>query len=115
MVSKLTYNEMEQRLAFMEKSLSKSKNENEKRLEDSDNRYHTLFEEVPISIWEEDYFALKSHINYLRQSGVKNFEHYLNENKQEVAYWASLVKIVDMNQASLDLYQIKNKKNFSRG
>ena len=47
----------------------------------SEKRYHGLFEDLPIALWEEDFSALKRHIETLRQSGVTDFGNSLTATR----------------------------------
>jgi len=81
----------------------------EEALRESEARYRSLFENSPTSLWEEDFSAVKTHIDYLKASGVKNFRVYFDEHPEEVSNCASLVKILDINKATIELLEAKNK------
>jgi PAS domain S-box-containing protein len=72
--------------------------------EANENRYRDLFENVPISLWEEDFSRFKHYIDQLSQAGVSNFEQYFDENPQTVVHCASLIKINRVNRATLELF-----------
>ncbi|MFX0185943.1 MAG: PAS domain S-box protein, partial [Candidatus Hodarchaeota archaeon] len=82
----------------------------EEELQKSEARYRRLFEESPISLWEEDFSDAKRFIDDLRLSGIEDFRKYFNEHPEAVTECASLIKILDVNQATLDLYGAKNKE-----
>ena len=80
-----------------------------KALEESEKRYRALFEDVPISLWEEDFSAVKTTIDNLRARGVTDLETYFADNPEAVVHCATLAKILDVNRATLDLYGAKSK------
>lgn len=77
----------------------------------SEDRYRTLFEDSPISIWEEDFSGVKQRFNLLRQQGITDFKTYLSSHPELVIECASLVHIVDVNKAAMDLLQAKRKED----
>ncbi|MEM2146973.1 MAG: PAS domain S-box protein, partial [Candidatus Jordarchaeaceae archaeon] len=82
----------------------------EKVLKESEERYRGLFENSPISLWEEDFSDVKRYIDGLRDSGVKDFRAFFEHHPESLTQCASMVKIVDVNNATLELYQAKDKK-----
>jgi PAS domain S-box-containing protein/putative nucleotidyltransferase with HDIG domain len=81
----------------------------EQALRESEERHRVLFEESPISLWEEDFSAVKERLERLRRRGVKDFRAYFRSHPQAVAECAALVRIVDVNRATLALYGAKSK------
>ncbi len=78
-------------------------------LSSSEARFRGLFEHAPISIWEEDFSAVRQSIDDLRAAGVVDLSAYLDEHPEQVAMCATQVKIVDVNRATLDMYQAQSK------
>ena len=76
----------------------------EEALRRSEARYRDLFENSPVSLWEQDFSAVKQRLDTLRQAGVTDFRAYLQERPDLVAELIALVKNVTCNRASLDLY-----------
>jgi PAS domain S-box-containing protein len=87
----------------------------EKQLRDSREEYRGLFENVPISLWEEDFSAVKAFRDNLRGRGIKNFRDYFRNNPEDVAHCAEMVKIINVNQATLNLYEAESKLDLMRG
>jgi len=84
----------------------------EQALKESQKRYKTLFEESPISLWEEDFSEVKAEIDDLRAAGVTNFREYFTDRPQLVRNLISKIKVVDVNRTTVALYQAKNKAAF---
>ena len=82
----------------------------EEALHESEVRYRGLFEDSPISLWEEDFSAVKRRLDALRKRGVKDFRAYLKSHPQVTTECAALVQIVEVNKATLELYQAGNKE-----
>ncbi len=58
---------------------------------------------------------MKAFIEQLRSSGVKDFRAYFKEHSEDVVACAGMVKIVDINKATLKLYNAGNKRDFLNG
>ncbi len=81
----------------------------------SEARYHSFFENSPISLWEEDFSEVKAYIERLRKSGVKDFKRYFLNHTGEVIACAGMVKVLDVNKATMKLYGVETKKDFLAG
>ncbi len=82
----------------------------EEALLESEKRYRSLFEDSPVSLWEEDFSDIKKYIDSLRGSGVKDFRTYFENHPEDVNRCARMVRVVDVNKATLELYKAKSKK-----
>lgn len=79
----------------------------------SEKRYRSLFVNSPISLWDEDYSAVKAYLDQLKNQGVTNFRAYLEQHPEVVRHCASLVKLVDVNQMTFKLYEAKDKTDLT--
>ena len=75
----------------------------------SEKRYKYLFEKSPVSIWEEDFSELYKYINSLKKKGIENFREYFEKNPDEVEKCSRMVRIIDVNEMTLKLFNAKNK------
>ena len=91
------------------------KTEAQEKLIKSEKRYRGLFEESPISLWEEDFSNVKAYIDGLRESGVKDISAYFESNPDELARCAAMVNIVYVNRATMNLYGCENMEEFRSG
>ncbi|HQE91304.1 MAG TPA: PAS domain S-box protein [Anaerolineae bacterium] len=80
----------------------------EKKLAEREASYRGLFEDAPFSVWEEDFSAVKAYLDGLGMS-VEELESCLRHNPDVVQHCASLVKIVNINQASAVLFGAADK------
>ena len=78
-------------------------------LSDSEARFRGLFEHAPVSIWEEDFSGAQRYMDELRRSGVVDFAAYFEAHPQTVAEITGLVRIVDVNRATLEMYKAESK------
>ncbi len=87
----------------------------EKRLAEREASYRGLFEDAPFSVWEEDFSAVKTYLDTLRANGVDDLEHYLHDNLEVMQHCAALVKVVNVNQASVELFGAADKTSLMQG
>ena len=87
----------------------------EKALEESEAHLRGLFEDSPISLWEEDFSLVKQRLESLRQEGVTDFESYLETHPEVVGECAALVKVLDVNKATLAVYGARRKEDLLTG
>jgi PAS domain S-box-containing protein len=74
-----------------------------------------VFDGSPVSIWLEDFSHIKTRLDELRASGVADFRGYLKRHPEEVISLAQAVRILAVNEATLELYEAVSKKALQRG
>ncbi len=89
--------------------------QSEKALRESEARYRRLFEDSPISLWEEDFSEGKKIFDKLRNSGISDFRTYFNTHPEVVIDCASKVRILDVNKATLVLTGANSKEELFLG
>lgn len=76
------------------------------------------FEDSPVPLLEEDFSGVKSHIDKLRSKGIFDISEHFSNYPNAVNNLVSLMKIVDLNNAALEMFEdtTKNKalKNLNR-
>ncbi len=77
----------------------------------AERRLNSLFEASPISLWEEDYSAIKRYFDDLRAQGVTNLDDYLSEHPETTLHCAGLIKVLDVNQRTLELFGASSKEH----
>ncbi len=76
-----------------------------------EQRYQAIFEHAAISIWEEDTSELRAAIGELRSAGVKDLPGYLLTHPEFVKKATDMIKVVDVNDATLKLYGVEGKED----
>lgn len=69
-----------------------------------DDLYSDLFELAPVSLWIEDYSALKRLFDQWRADGVRDLRAHLRTQPALIAECARQLRILRVNQRTLDLY-----------
>ena len=82
----------------------------EKELNEREARYRNLFEDSPVSLWEEDFSAVKRRLDELKAEGVQDLRAYLASHPEVVAECISLVRVLDVNKATVELYGAASKE-----
>ncbi len=85
--------------------------ENITALKKAEERFHNLFTHAPISLWEEDYSALKKEFDKLRAQGVVDLKTHLASHPKAVDGFMSLIRVLDVNQKTLDLFEARDKES----
>ena len=80
----------------------------ENAVRNGEERYRRLFENSPISLWEEDYSEIKKYLDDLRSEGIKDLRKHFIEHPENLSKCASAAKILDVNEATLVLYGAKS-------
>jgi len=78
-----------------------------KALHQSEAYYRLLFKEAPIGITKQDFSEIKAYLEELQQAGVHNIEAYLQANPEDVVSCLRLVRVLDANNAALQMYRVK--------
>jgi PAS domain S-box-containing protein len=81
----------------------------EEALRESETRYRNIFETAGVSIWEEDFSQVKAIIDELKAQGVRDFRAHFAAHTEFVQYAVSMVKIVDVNDATVKLFGAQSK------
>lgn len=73
----------------------------EKALKASEARFRGMFEDSPVSLWVEDFSGVKARIDCWREEGITDFREHFSAHPKAVAECAALVRILDVNRATL--------------
>ncbi len=84
----------------------------EKRIRESDQAYKVLFHDSPVALYVQDFAEVDALVKTLRQSGVSRLKNYLATHPAEVNRLAGAVRIVEINQAAVDLYKADSPNQF---
>jgi len=70
----------------------------------SETRYRSLFNLMPVSVWEEDISAVLEELEALKANGVEDFRVWLKDNPDFVSRMVGKIRIVGVNQTTLTLH-----------
>lgn len=82
----------------------------EQVLSESQARYWGLFENSPVSLWEEDFSEARALLEQLRRDGVDDFRTYFDEHPEMVQTCMRLFRVLDVNRATLEMYDARTKE-----
>ncbi|NPV86961.1 MAG: diguanylate cyclase [Anaerolineae bacterium] len=82
----------------------------EEALRHSHLRYRALFEDSPISLWEQDFSSLKRVVDDLKAQGVDDLPTYLQAHPETVRQAYQGMRALDVNRATLELYGYASKE-----
>lgn len=83
----------------------------EQALREGEQRYRALFEDMPVAIWEEDFSEVKKYLDSLREQGVTDVRTYFEHNPEAFLECATLIRILDVNRATLKMYHADSKED----
>ncbi|QAA76488.1 MAG: hypothetical protein BIP78_0722 [Candidatus Bipolaricaulis sibiricus] len=83
-------------------------------LKDSEARYRALFEESPLPLWIEDFSAVEHRLEALRADGVSDLAALLQEDPHLARELVGLVRVVDVNRATLGMYRAEDAEQLRR-
>ncbi|MCK5153414.1 MAG: PAS domain-containing protein, partial [Spirochaetales bacterium] len=81
------------------------------KLADSEKRYRSYFESSPFSLWEQDYSDVITYLDGLVNSSNMDIQSLLDKNPEILKKCVDLVKIIDVNPATLRLYNAHCKED----
>jgi diguanylate cyclase (GGDEF)-like protein/PAS domain S-box-containing protein len=77
----------------------------EEIIKESELRYRSLFHDSPISMWEMDFSLVKEWIDALEFNKEDELRLFLEKMSHFETEFSSLIRIIDVNQATLLLYK----------
>jgi PAS domain S-box-containing protein len=78
-------------------------------LQKGEEKYRSLFENMPVSLWEDDYSEVKKQIDLWLPELKTDVSHTLKNKPDLYRKLIAKIKIVDMNRSSLQLYGASDK------
>jgi PAS domain S-box-containing protein len=80
-------------------------------LRENEERYSNMFESAGVSIWKQDFSQVKAALEELKAQGVPDLRQYCSAHPEFVRQAASMVKIVDVNDATVKLFAARSKED----
>ena len=81
-------------------------------LRQSEERYHSLFAQMPLGVQEEDYSLVKKVIDKLLFQGVEDLEEYLLENPRILREMVGQTRITNVNEALVKMHDADTREEF---
>ena len=81
----------------------------ERALIERELHYRSLFENSPVSLWEEDFSVVKQFLDELREQGVQSLKDFLFENPVTVENCIAMIRVLDVNQKTLEMFGAQSK------
>ncbi len=76
-----------------------------KELEETEARYRLLFEHSPLPLLEQNMSEAKAFLDRLAGQGVTSLDRYFADHPEDLEFCLATVRIVDLNRATLTLYE----------
>jgi len=70
-----------------------------------------MFENAPISLWEQDYREIKRTFDGLRGQGVESLAAYLDEHPDLVVELIRQIKVLNINQQTVSMFKAESKEH----
>jgi PAS domain S-box-containing protein len=72
-------------------------------------RFQSIFRYSAVSLWEEDISELRAELKRLKSRGVTDIQRHLQEHPGFLAEAARMITVVDVNDATLALYEVRDR------
>ncbi|MDP3313865.1 PAS domain S-box protein [Lutibacter sp.] len=89
--------------------ISNELSEKNRLLFDSQKRFKNLFEQSPVSLWEEDFYEVIQLLKKKKKE-IGNLKKYFDEHPDFVDECISKIKILNVNKVTLELLGVKTKE-----
>lgn len=86
----------------------------EQELRESESRYRHIFQGASVSIWEQDLCAVEAFVEELKAQGVHDLRQHLATHPAWVRQALALVRVLDVNDATLELFAARSKEELLR-
>ncbi|WP_295953521.1 sensor domain-containing diguanylate cyclase [Rhodoferax sp.] len=75
----------------------------------SEQHARNLFDYSPVSLWVEDFSAVKRLIEDVRMRGIEDFRTFINVHPEFVTRCMQEIRVIDVNQQTLTMFGAQNK------
>ncbi len=73
-------------------------------------RFRSVFEGVPVSIWEEDISAVRELVEKLKAEGIRDFGSYVDEHPDVIGWMVNNIHVVDVNPATMEMHEAETRE-----
>jgi signal transduction histidine kinase/GAF domain-containing protein len=78
---------------------------------ESEEKFRSLFENSPTSLWEEDFSAVKLYLDDIHRQGVSDLNSFFSSNPEAAQRCTRMVRIIDVNQKTIELFSARSKSD----
>lgn len=78
----------------------------------SEQRFFSLFDQLPVGVVEEDYRSIKKVVDKLQFKGVENIRDHLASHPRMLREMVEGTSVTDVNQALLEIHRADSKEQF---
>jgi PAS domain S-box-containing protein len=86
----------------------------EQDLKEGEQRFRQLFEDSPMTMWEQDFSELKRHLDGLQREGVSNIREYFESYPKEAQRCMGMIKSVRYNRSVAELLHTKKIEDLDK-
>ncbi len=83
--------------------------ESRTRLQRSEEYARGLFEHSPVSLWVEDFSAVKRLLDDVRRQGIRDFKTFLKVHPEFVDRCIQEIRVIDVNEQTLQMFGADSK------
>ncbi len=84
-------------------------------LKRSEERFSSLFAQLPLGVQEEDYSPIKKVVDKLRFQGTEDLESYFRENPKILRELVGQTRITSANEALVQMHEAHSREEFLAG
>jgi hypothetical protein len=84
-----------------------------RKLRRSEQHARDLFEHSPVSLWVEDFSAVKTLLDGVRAQGIEDFKTFITVHPDFVTRCMSEIRVIDVNQQTLRMFGAGSKDDQS--
>ena len=81
-------------------------------LTESEERYHSLFAQLPLGVQEEDYSSIKKVVDKLQFEGCENLEEYFLDNPRILREMVGATRVTNVNETLLRIHEAESRDEF---
>ncbi|WP_119966433.1 sensor domain-containing diguanylate cyclase [Simplicispira lacusdiani] len=81
------------------------------RLRRSERYARDLFEHSPVSLWVEDFSAVKRLLDEVRTQGIQDFKTFIKVHPEFVSRCMQEIRVIDVNQQTLQMFGAVSKED----
>jgi len=82
----------------------------EKRVVQAEHYARGLFEDSPVSLWVEDFSAIKRLLDDVRSRGIEDFRVFTQVTPEFVERCMQEIRVIDVNQRTLEMFHAPDKE-----